>query len=220
MKVAYINSVNYGSTGNIVLQLADLVRDNNGEAIVCCANSRSNRRKQVQDEYLIGNRLFLNLNRKFFELLGRDSFLQKVATHGLIKRLKEFEPDIIHLHNLHGWYVELFDLFRYIKKNNIKVVWTLHDCWALTGHCTHFDLIGCNKWQSKCENCPQYHEYPATKYDYAKRLYQKKKKSFADIPNMTIVTPSAWLAAQVKKSFLAHYPVKVIHNGIDLSVFR
>ena len=148
---------------------------------------------------------------------GNYGFQAKRATKRLIAELERIAPDIVHLHNLHGHNVHLDILFSYIKRKNIRVFWTFHDCWAFTGYCPHYDMIGCAQWQSGCRNCPQRTHY-SWFFDRSAMLYEKKKQLFSGI-NLTIITPSQWLADQVKQSFLKDYPVEVIHNGIDLSVF-
>jgi len=143
------------------------------------------------------------------------------ATKELIKKIKAYKPDVIQLHNLHGYYINYEILFKFIKETNVSVVWTLHDCWAFTGHCAYFDYIACEKWKSGCYNCPQKKNYPkSVLLDCSKRNYQKKMESFCNVKNMSIVTPSHWLADLTKKSFLREYPIEVIHNGIDLNVFK
>ena len=131
-----------------------------------------------------------------------------------------FRPDVIHLHNLHGWYLNLPMLFDYIKDRNIPVVWTLHDCWSFTGQCPHYDMIGCTRWQTGCGDCSQFRSYPKTCFDCSRTMFRKKREWFTGVKNLTIATPSRWLADQVRQSFLKDYPVTVIHNGIDRSVFR
>ena len=111
-------------------------------------------------------------------------------------------------------------LFNYIKKSDIPVVWTLHDCWAFTGQCPHFTLAKCDKWKTGCYDCPQYREYPASLYDNTKRMWKLKKKWFTGVKNITIVTPSKWLAELAKESYLKKYPIKVINNGINLKIFK
>jgi glycosyltransferase involved in cell wall biosynthesis len=127
---------------------------------------------------------------------------------------------VIHLHNLHGWFINLPMLFSYIKKHDIPVVWTLHDCWSLTGQCTYFTMAGCDKWKTGCHHCSQTNRYPDTYFDHSKAMWRNKKKWFTGVKNMTIVTPSQWLGELVKQSYLKEYPVQVIPNGIDLNVFR
>ena len=127
---------------------------------------------------------------------------------------------MIHLHNLHGYYLHIGLLFEYLKKANKTVIWTLHDCWAFTGHCTYFDFIGCEKWKIECHDCPLKKDYPKSFFiDNSTWNYNQKKELFSGIENLTIVTPSIWLAELVKQSFLRNYPVKVINNGIDLNAF-
>lgn len=111
-------------------------------------------------------------------------------------------------------------LFKYIKAHSIPVIWTLHDCWAFTGHCPYFDMAECTKWKTGCYSCPKYKEYPTTILDNSKFMYRLKKKWFSGVKNMNIITPSQWLADLVKQSFLKDYPVKVINNGIDLNIFK
>ena len=141
-------------------------------------------------------------------------------TKRLMKRIDEIKPEIIHLHNLHDTYVHLPLLFNYIKKHKVPIVWTLHDSWAFTGHCPYFTMAKCDKWKIGCHDCPNYRDYPSSFFDNSKRMWKLKKKWFTGVENMTIVTPSQWLADLVKQSFLGEYPVRVIHNGIDLAVFK
>ena len=147
-------------------------------------------------------------------------FGSKHTTKAFVKWIKEYNPDVIHLHNLHGYYINIEILFDYLKTCQKKIIWTLHDCWSFPGHSAYSDAIGCEKWQSGCNKCPQIKEYPKSVIDNSKRNWEKKRNIFSNIPNMTIVTPSKWLAELVKKSFLGDYPIKVIHNGIDTSQFK
>ena len=127
---------------------------------------------------------------------------------------------LIHLHNIHGHYLNAQLLFEYIKRENVKVIWTLHDCWAFTGKCPHFTLAKCDKWKNGCHDCPQYKEYPQALWDNTHRMWLNKKKWFTDVKDMTIITPSIWLSGLVKQSFLNEYPTRVINNGINLNMFR
>jgi glycosyltransferase involved in cell wall biosynthesis len=130
------------------------------------------------------------------------------------------KPDVIHLHNIHGDWLHLETLFKYIKKNKVAVVWTLHDCWAFTGRCSHFVSVNCEKWKTKCEKCINKSTYPISYFfDRSKEMYEDKKRLFMNIDNLTIVTPSVWLSKIVKKSFLCQYPIKVIPSGINTEIF-
>jgi len=129
-------------------------------------------------------------------------------------------PDIIHLHNIHGYYINIELLFNYLKKANIHVVWTLHDCWAMTGHCTHFMSVNCNKWKTNCNTCPLKNEYPASLYfDQSNKNFFQKKGLFTGVESMTLVPVSDWLGGVVKESYLSKYPIVRIYNGIDLDLF-
>lgn len=220
MRIIEINAGNIGSTGNIVLGIADISKTDGHEMLVCCPDARDNRKKTIDNQIFIGNRLSRNIHLKLAKITGYNGCFSYLSTHQFIKRIDEYKPDIINLHNLHNCYINLPMLFGYIKKNDISVVWTLHDCWAFTGHCPYFDMVGCNKWKTGCHDCPQYREYPKSLFDNSKIMYKLKKKWFTGVENMTLVTPSEWLAGLVKQSFLKDYPVKVINNGIDLSVFK
>lgn len=220
MKTVLINSCNFGSTGNIMLEIAETAENGGYTAAVCYPQSRDNSRKQKEKDFIIGTRFSRNIHLMLAEITGLNGCFSYFSTLKLLKKLDKLKPDIIHLHNLHNCYINLSLLFKYIKKHNIKTVWTLHDCWAFTGHCPYFDIVGCNKWETGCYGCPQYKEYPKSLFDNSKYMYRLKKKWFTDIKDMTIVTPSEWLASLVKESYLKDYPVKVINNGIDLNVFK
>ena len=152
-------------------------------------------------------------------MFGKTGFASKHATKKLLKFLDKINPDIVHLHNIHGYYLNIELLFNYLKEKQIRVIWTLHDCWSFTGQCAFFDYVGCDKWQTECKNCPMLSEYPKSFVDSSKWNYQKKKELFTGL-NITLVTPSKWLASLVKNSYLKVYDVKVINNGIDLNVFK
>ena len=155
-------------------------------------------------------------------LSGVDSVWSWNNTRKILKALKREKPDIVHLHNLHGFYINYVRLFKFIKKNNIKVVWTLHDCWSFTGHCPHFDFIGCDKWQTECYACPLKNQtyLKSWLFDRSKANFRRKEKAFCGVENLTIVTPSEWLAGLVKQSFLKDYPIEVINNGINAENFK
>lgn len=219
MKIAVINSVQYGSTGTIARKIAQQARERGHEVEVYVPGGRHNK-EGAADVTIFGNRLSEDSHIVLSKITGLNGCYSIIATQKLISRIERFSPDIIHLHNLHNSYICLPLLFRYIKKRNIQVIWTLHDCWAFTGHCPYFTMVDCNRWKAGCHNCPSYHAYPSCIYDNSKLMWKLKKKWFTGVENLTIVTPSQWLANLVKQSFLKEYPVKVIHNGIDLSIFK
>lgn len=150
----------------------------------------------------------------------RHCFGSKKATKKLITEIKRINPDLIHLHHLHGYYVNIEILFSFLKEFKKPVVWTFHDCWSFTGHCAHFDFVGCSKWMTQCYECPQIREYPTSFFDRSRQNYIDKKKIFNSLENLTIVSVSTWLQNLVKQSFLSSLPNLVIHNGINLDIFK
>lgn len=142
------------------------------------------------------------------------------GTRELIKKLEQIEPDIIHLHNIHMWNTNVPMLFKYIKKNNVRVVWTLHDCWAFTGQCPYFSAVKCEKWKQGCGKCAQLGRYPKSVLDNTKTVFKLKKKWFKNVKQMVLVTPSNWLLDLTKESFLNEYSALCINNGIDLEIFK
>lgn len=215
-----INSFNFGSTGKVMTSIAKQARANEIDYWVAVPTSRSTKKHNLINQLYIGNRLSRNISLLLGWMTGYQECYSILSTYSFLKKLNELKPDCIHLHNLHNGYLNLGMLFRYIKKHHIPVVWTLHDCWAFTGQCPHFTMVKCERWKTGCHDCSQINVYPASCVDITKTMWKLKKKWFTGVPNMTIVTPSQWLADLVKQSYLKDYPVKVINNGIDLNVFK
>lgn len=221
MKIVQINGGVFGSTGKIMFGIARIASQQGHDVLCVSPVTTTNRWKEPDDKYIkIGSYWSRVANVLLARITGLEGCFALFSTIKLIKILKKYKPDIIHLHSIHNSYINIPMLFSYIKKYSIRVVWTLHDCWSFTGHCPHFEYEGCNKWKTGCYDCIKYHEYPKSFFDNSKRMYKLKKKWFIGIKNMTIITPSQWLANLIKQSFLKEYPVKVIHNGIDLSIFK
>ena len=218
MKILEINTVNFGSTGHIMLQIADLATKK-GHEVICSFYARRNKDKDKNCIY-IGNKVSHNIHKKLYRKTGNNGCYSKISTWNFLRKVKKFDPDLIHIHNLHNCYINLPMLFDYIKKNNKKVVWTLHDCWSFTGQCPYFTAVGCEKWKTGCHDCEQINRYPSCSVDRTDKMWNRKKEWFTGVQNLTIVTPSQWLADLVKQSFLKDYPVKVINNGINLDVFK
>lgn len=217
MRIMQVNSVPYGSTGRIMFALADCA--NQAGHTVFCTTGFSWHRAKHSNYFLTSDIFEKELHTVLAKYTGYNGHFSHHATKKLIRFLETYRPDVLHLHNLHGWYLNLPMLFHYIKANDIPVVWTLHDCWAFTGQCAHFLFVGCDKWRTSCGSCPQKNRYPQSWIDRSEYLLEEKKILFTGIKNLTIVTPSQWLAELVQQSFLNEYPVQVIPNGIDLEVF-
>lgn len=220
MKIIHINAIKYGSTGTIMRELAAYARDNHCEAHTFSRAWKDSKKSDNEFDHSFGFYLENGLHVLLAKLTGLEGSFSIFGTCSLLKKLDKIKPDIIQLHNIHPWYVNFPMLFRYIKKNHIRVIWVLHDCWSFTGHCPHFTMEACEKWKSECHNCPQHKMYPQSIVDNSNRMYRLKKKWFTKIDNLTIVTPSQWLANLTKQSFLQSYEVKVIHNGINLDIFK
>lgn len=224
MRIVQINMLHNGSTGKIMLNIASCARKQGHEVwtfspIVHQLHSHMDTPRIGGHKYF-GNRHENMIHRILDRLLSINGMFSFIGTRRLLKELDRIKPDIIHLHNLHNLTMDLRSLFGYIKKHNIKTVWTLHDCWAFTGRCPHYELAKCDKWKTGCGNCPQIKEYPPAYIDLTGLMWKLKKSWFTAIDTMVITPPSQWLADQVKQSFLKDYPIQVIHNGIDLSVFK
>jgi len=219
MKVLQINSVcGYGSTGRIAMDIYKILREQGHECLI--AYGRGTASEEI-NSIKIGTKFDNYMHVAKTRLFDLHGFASTKATREFIEKAKKYNPDVIHLHNIHGYYINIELLFNYLKEINKPVVWTLHDCWTFTGHCAYFDYVGCNKWKNGCTNCSQKNGYPKSLLiDNSKKNYGIKKELFTGIKNMTIITPSKWLADLVKQSFLKEYDVKVINNGIDLDVFK
>lgn len=216
MKVLQINATyGSGSTGKICYSVAKLMDKENIENLTLYSQGSLKAENAVK----IKNKTYYKIQALKSRVFGNYGFNSSSATKEIIRQIKEFSPDIVHLHNIHGHNVNLKTLFTFFKKNpEIKLFWTFHDCWAFTAYCPHYTMAKCYKWQSECSHCKSRKEY-SWFFDKSKKLFNRKKELFTGL-NLTIVTPSEWLAGEVKKSFLKDYPVKVINNGIDLSVFK
>ena len=223
MRTASINMIHTGSTGKIMLGIAECTRTQHHEAFTFSPNiyyvGGKMEKPEIEGHMFFGYTKENMLHLALSQATGIFECFSWFGTRQLIRRLEQIKPDIIHLHNLHNNSLNVRSLFRYIKRKQIKVVWTLHDCWAVTAKCPYFVVAKCDKWKTGCHHCPCLREYPKTYVDQTKLMWKMKNRWFADVKDMVIVTPSMWLANIVKCSYLAKYPVKVINNGIDLNLF-
>ncbi len=212
MRILQINSVcNSGSTGQIVYELHKQLIADGHNSVVCFGRGD---KRTLPGTYRFGNHFGMLLHVALSRITGMTAIFSNYATTRLLRFMNEFQPDIVHLHNLHGYYVNMYRVLLYLKKSRIPVIWTLHDEYMYTGKCGL--ALGCMKWEKICFQCPQVKEYPTSIYiDCSKLLHQKKKKALCDFSNLTIVTPSEWLALRVRRSFLRDKKVVVIPNGID-----
>lgn len=215
MKIVQINPVCGGSTGKIAVEISKLLDVNGIENYIFYTSGKSdfeNARRYATD-------IEIKWNALLSKIQGNYGFNSKSMTKRLIAKLEKANPDIVQLHNLHGHNVNLPMLFTYLKEKNIRVFWTFHDCWSFTGYCTHFDYVHCEKWKKRCKKCIQRKAY-SWFADHSQLLFDRKKSLFQGFKELTVITPSTWLAELVRNSFFSEYPIEVIHNGIDLETFK
>ncbi len=220
MKVVQINtSVNTGSTGRITEEIGQALLDNGHQSYI--AFGRTGGKQSQSAAIKIGSAFDQQLHGLQTRIFDTHGFGSKNATEKLVAELETIQPDIVHLHNLHGYYLHVGVLFEWLNKKQLPVVWTLHDCWSFTGHCTYFDSVGCERWKTGCFSCPKKTFYPSSfVFDNSKNNYRRKKELFNLPQQVHFVTPSQWLANHVKQSYLQKNPVTVIHNGIDIQIFH
>lgn len=220
MRILQVNTVaGIGSTGRIACDIAELVNSGGGDCRVAYGIEPCPE-KYKDIAFRIGNDFSVKLHSAASQLFDAEGLGSRRASHQLIEYLEKYKPDILHLHNIHGCFLNYPILFDYLKKSQLPIVWTLHDCWAFTGHCAYFDYVDCEKWKRQCEQCPQSKEgYPRNLFfDFSRRNYKLKKRYFDGL-NLNIVTPSLWLKNLVKNSILKDYPCTVVYNGVDLNSF-
>ena len=218
-KLLQINTTaNWGSTGKIAEDIAKLAINKGFESWM--AYGRGNP-KSVSNLIRIGNDFDMKLHGIQTRILDNHGLASKKVTKDFLEKIGKINPDIIHLHNIHGYYINYPLLFDFLKKWGGPVVWTLHDCWPFTGHCAYYTFKECYNWKTQCQNCPQLNTYPISLWkDRSYNNYNDKKEAFSGLKNLTLIPVSNWLAKQIKESFLKDYPIKVIHNGIDLEIFK
>ena len=218
-KLLQINATaNWGSTGRIAEQIGEAAMSRGWESYIAYGRAQNpSSSKLIEIGTMVGKAFHL-LNSR---LLDRDGLGSKVATERLIRQIDSIRPDVVHLHNIHGYYVNYEILFDYLSAKKIHVVWTFHDCWAFTGHCAHFMTTGCTKWKTGCFTCPLKREYPKSwGADRSQKNYDLKKRLFVELPNLTIVPVSKWMDEIVSESFLGNKKRTVIYNGIDIGKFN
>ncbi len=221
MKVLIINSVcGIRSTGRICTDLAEVLETKGHECKIAYG------RETVPEEFQkyairIGTDFNVKVDGIKTRIFDNAGFNSASATKKFLKWVAEYNPDIIHLHNIHGYYINVHLLFAFLKAFGKPVVWSLHDCWAFTGHCSHYFTSKCYKWQTMCDKCKRKHTYPRSiLLNRARQNFLKKIVLFSSLDNLTLVTPSTWLANEVHNSFLNKYDIHPIPNGVDLEAFR
>lgn len=215
MRVLQINTVYpQGSTGKIVEGIHNLCVEQGIDCMIAYRYPSSE--VLPTDTKTVSSYLDCHIHNRLAKWTMLQGCFSYFKTKKFLRWVKKYHPDIIHLHNIHGSYINHRLFFRYLKKKKPIVLWTLHDCWAFTGGCAYYDMAKCERWKTRCKKCPQRTSF----LDGSQFMHQRKKTWFCDVPNMTLVANSEWTATQARMSYLNQYPIKVIYNGIDLSVFR
>lgn len=219
MRILQINvTANWGSTGHIAEEIGRIVQEKGWESYMAYG------RNFVSST---SNLLHVNTWKDYYMHIFRTRVFDQhglgsvKATRKLISEIEKIAPSIIHLHNIHGYYINYPILFAYLSKIDIPIVWTLHDCWTFTGHCSHYSYVGCERWRTLCHDCPQPRAYPSSwLIDRSERNFRDKLHAFTSVGNMILVPVSEWLAGEIRHSFFKNYPMRVIHNGIDTEIFK
>lgn len=213
-----INSTaNWGSTGKIAEQIGARAISQGWDSYIAYGRYANPSRSKI---IKVGSKFsqFLHLIESI--IFDNHGLASRIATKALVKKIKKLSPDIIHLHNIHGYYLNYKILFEYLITANVPVVWTLHDCWPYTGHCAHYVHDGCCQWQNQCTRKDCSRVYPRSYLAQTKRNFLLKQRLFTSIGSRLVLTPvSSWLAEQAKQSFLGKQRIHFIYNGVDTSVF-
>ena len=222
-KLLHINPVlrTSTSTGRIIQEIGAVAMNEGWDNYIAYSKGRDGVKESQSKLVPVGSKISVGIHgllTRFFDMHGLGSWL---ATKRFVKEIERLRPDVIHIHNIHGYFLNYKVLFDYLSKADIPVVWTVHDCWLYTGHCYHYASVGCEKWRTQCEKCPQKKAFPTSIFlDRSKQNYIDKKKAFTSLSNLTIVTVSEWMKGEMSQSFLKDCRYLVIHNGIDLNVFE
>ena len=211
------------STGRIMQEIGELAMQNGWECHIAYSKGRDGIRECRSDIIPVGNKWSTAWHGIETRLFDRHGLASSHATRQFVRKIEEIRPDVVHIHNIHGYFLNYQILFDYLSKAGIPVVWTVHDCWLYTGHCYYYSFAGCDRWQTGCHHCPQKKEFPTSLfYDRSRRNFEDKKAAFTSMPldGMTIVPVSEWIRNEMRRSFLSAYPFRVIHNGINTDIFN
>ena len=225
MKLLQINPVirQNTSTGRIMQEIAELATQHGWECYIAYSKGRDGMRACNATAVPVGNRWSTAWHGVMTRLFDCHGLASNRATRDFIKEIERIKPDIIHIHNIHGYFLNYKILFDYLSKSGIPVVWTVHDCWLYTGHCYYYSFAQCDKWKTTCNNCPQRKLFPTSYFnDRSKQNFLDKQAAFCSMPKdkLTIVPVSKWIKGEMQQSFLKDYHYEVIHNGIDTETFN
>lgn len=211
------------STGRIMQEIGELAMQHGWRSCIAYSKGRDGIKSCQSEVIPVGNKWSTIWHGLETRLFDRHGLASNEATRLFVKQIQELKPDVIHIHNIHGYFLNYQILFDFLAQSNIPVVWTVHDCWLYTGHCYYYSYAGCNKWQTGCGHCPQKKEFPASwLIDRSHQNYEDKKQAFTSLPQdqLTIVPVSEWIREEMQHSFLRNNQFHVIHNGINTNIFN
>ena len=210
------------STGRIMKEIGELAMANGWESYVAYSKGRDGLPGSTSIPVPVGNKASVVWHGLQTRILDRHGLGSVLATKRFIEDIRRIGPDIIHIHNIHGYFLNYRILFDFLSHSGIQVIWTVHDCWLYTGHCYHYMYAGCDRWKTGCGHCPQRGKFPRSLFaDRSARNFRDKRDAFCSMPEdrLTIVPVSDWMRSEMSESFLKGYRFQVIHNGIDTDVF-
>ena len=211
------------STGRIMQEIGELVVQHGWTSYIAYSKGRDGIRECQSEIVPVGNKWSTLWHGVETRLFDRHGLASKGATRQFVKRMEEIQPDVVHIHNIHGYFLNYPILFDYLAGSGVPVIWTVHDCWLYTGHCYHYSFARCDRWKTGCHDCPQKKEFPASwLFDRSRRNFADKREAFTRLgkDQLTIVPVSEWIKGEMQQSFLKEYPFQVIHNGINTDVFQ
>ena len=209
------------STGRIMKEIGEIAIAAGWESYIAYSGARDGVPQHSSQLIPVGNKLDLALHAVATRLFDAHGLASRRATKQLIRRIREIDPDIVHIHNVHGYWLNYPLLCQYLQESGKPVIWTVHDCWLYTGHCYYYSAAGCDKWSTGCGHCPQKRAFPASWiFDRSARNWRDKQRAFGSLERLTIAPVSEWIRNEMSRSFLKDKQFQVIHNGIDLDVFK
>lgn len=219
MRIVQINAVyKLASTGRTTMEMHEYLQQNDIESYVFCSNMSDSNHKI----YRIGTGWDHKMHALWSRIFGKQAFFSCFATKKMLKMMDEIQPDVVILRNLHGNYVNLPMLLKYLAENDIATIVVMHDSWFFTGHCTYYFSIQCERWKTECKNCALIREDNASLFfDTSTFMFRKKKVLFDAIPRLGVIGVSDWITNEAKKSvILSNAKIyQRVYNWIDLKKF-
>ncbi len=226
MRLLQINPVMRGntSTGRIMREIGEVAMAAGWESYIAYSGGRDGEKIPSSSVKIpVGGKLSVAWHGLVTRMADRHGLASNIATRRFIRRVEELKPDIIHIHNVHGYFLNYRIFFDWLSRSGIPVVWTIHDCWLYTGHCYYYSFVRCDRWLSGCGDCSQKSKFPKSWFiDASGKNYITKKEAFTKMPKdkLTFIPVSDWIRGEMSRSFLKDFDYQVIHNGVDTDVFK